>query len=291
MTETFNPDVVTLSEKKDGTLLDNHELVVLEGLNEGSAVARLGNYIEMGGERQKDFTFLSDVGAYWVGEGEKVKTSKGEVIEATLVSKKLSTNIITSREVLDFTWTDFFEQYKERIIDSFNKEIDRAVIQGINNPFGNSIESAVEKSGKVVEGDLNIENILDAIDLVYDAEVDPTGVVSSRRNRKYLRKEVDGGLNPVFDRLTNTIDGLPVVDVASLDEGDMYVGDFDKLYFGIPKGIEFNILTESTISDVNAGGEPINLGERQLVALQPTLHFAALVIKEDAFAKVQKIGE
>lgn len=289
MVETFNPDKVLLSEKKDGTFYDGHELQILEGLNEGSAVARLGHYIEMGGERQKDFVFNTgdEGGGYWVGEGKKVKTAKNELVEARLVSKKLARNIIVSREVLDFTWSEFFEQYRDQIVDTFNQAIDEAVIQGIENPFENSVESVVEAKGNKVEGDINLDTVLDAVDLVYDGDVEPNGVVSTRRNRKFLRNAVDGANNAVYDRVDNTLDGLPVVDVSSVEQGDLYVGDFSKLYFGIPKGIEFNILTESTISDVKGSdGQPINLGERQLVAVQPTLHFAALVVKDDAFAKV-----
>lgn len=292
MVETFNPDKVLLSQKTDGTFLDGHELTILEGLNKGSAVAQLGQYVEMGGERQKDFTFLADTGAYWVGEGEKVQTSDNEVVTATLVSKKLSTNIITTREVLDFTWTEFFESYKTQIIEAFNKEIDKAVIQGVNNPFQNSVEEVVLDTGNVLEGELTLDTVLEAVDLVYDGDVEPTGAISTRRNRKHLRNAVDGAYNLVYDRVENTIDGLPVVDVSSLDEGDLYVGDFSKLYFGIPQGIDFRVLTESTISDVKGSdGNPINLGERQLVALQPTLHFAALVIQDDAFAKVEELGK
>lgn len=293
MAETFNPDKVLLSQKKDGTFIDAHEVEILKGLRDTSAVIELGKYVEMDGQA-KDFSFITGSGgAYWVGEGEKIKSEKGELVEATLVSKKLAKNIVVSREYLNFTWSDFFEEYKDSIIESFQQAIDEAVIQGINNPFAQSVESAVTKNGKVVEGDINFASVLEAYDHVYDANAEPTGVISTLRNRSALRNSVDATGNAVFNANDKTLDGVRVEEVPSVEKGDLYVGNFDYVYYGIPRGIEFHILTEGQITDIKGSdGQPINLGERQLIALQPTLHFGALIVKDDAFAKVtpEEIG-
>ena len=287
MAETFNPDKVLLSQKKDGTFIDAHEVEILKGLRDTSAVIELGKYVEMDGQA-KNFSFITGSGgAYWVGEGEKIKSEKGELVEATLVSKKLAKNIVVSREYLNFTWSDFFEEYKDSIIESFQQTIDEAVIKGINNPFAQSIESAVTKNGKVVEGDINFTNVLSAFDHVYDAKTKPNAVVSTLPNRSALRNAVDATGNAVFNAIDETLDGVRVEDVDSVEKGELYVGNFDYVYYGIPRGIEFHILTEGQITDIKGSdGQPINLGERQLIALQPTLHFGALIVKDDAFAKV-----
>lgn len=288
MAETFNPDKVLVGDLSNGVFTDGQEVEILKGLRETSAVIELGQYQEMTG-RTKDFNFLTNTeGAYWVGEGEKVQTGKDTLVNATLVAKKLSKNIIVSREFLNYTWSDFFEEVKPKIVEAFNQAIDDAVIRGINNPFEQSIDGVVTDNGNVVEGAIDFDAISGAFDLVYDSNNQPNAVISTLRNRTALRNAVDASTNLVYDSSTNQLDGVQVQDIASLPKGELYVGDFDYVYYGIPQGVEFFVLTEGTISDVSGSdGNPINLGERQLIALQPTLYFGALIVKDDAFAKIE----
>lgn len=288
MAETFNPDKVLVGDLNNGVFTDGQEVEILKGLRETSAVIELGQYQEMDG-RTKDFNFITNTeGAYWVGEGEKVQTGKDTLVRATLVAKKLSKNIIVSREFLNYTWSDFFEEIQPKIIESFNQAIDDAVIRGINNPFAQSIDSAVTDNGNVVEGAIDFDTVSDAFGLVYESNSLPNAVISTLRNRTALRNAVDASKNLVYDSSTNQLDGVQVQDIANLPKGELYVGDFDYVYYGIPQGIEFFVLTEGTISDViGSDGNPINLGERQLIALQPTLYFGALIVKDDAFAKIK----
>ena len=110
--QTFNPDNVTMYEYKDGTIPEKYNELILKDVMNGSRIMQLAKYEEMDG-KEKDFEyFAKGPGAYWVGEGEKIRTSKAQWMHAKMVAKKLAVIVPCSREFLNYKMSDFFEKMK-----------------------------------------------------------------------------------------------------------------------------------------------------------------------------------
>ena len=90
LAQTWDPDNVTVYEHKDGTIPEKYNELILKEVMEGSKVMQLAKYEEMD-EKEKEFEyFAKGPGAYWVGEGEKIQTSKPQWMNAKMVAKKLA---------------------------------------------------------------------------------------------------------------------------------------------------------------------------------------------------------
>lgn len=288
--QTFNPEHVLVSQKKDGTLLPDMTNAVLKEVAESSAVMQLGKYVEMGGKQEVTTQIQTDgLSAYWVNETEKIKTDKPEVVPVKLRAHKLGIILLASREALNYTWARFFEDMKPQIVEAFQRKIDEAGILNVNNPFANSVEQATATAGTAIEGAINYDNVLALQDKLYDADVEANGIVSKVQNRTALRESRDGNKVSVFDRSANTVDGIQVVDLKSnqMKKGTLYAGDFDHLIYGVPRNIDYKISEEGQISTVtNEDGTPVNLFEQEMIAIRATMDIAVMVTKDGAFAKL-----
>lgn len=294
---TFNPDNVMMHEHKEGELLNNFTKPVLREVMETSKIMQLGKYQEMDGT-EKDFVFWADKpGAYWVGEGQKIETSKATWLEAKMRAYKLGVILPVTKEFLNYTYSDFFEAMKPMIAEAFARKFDEAGILNVgDNPFNKSIEQSVQTAGNVINGEYNEDNLLDLEALVENNDYDPNAFISKRTNRRALSSIVDSVSNErLFEKgkgrnAIDTLDGLPVVNLKSSDykENVIYTGDFNQLFYGIPQRIEYKIDDSSQLSTIKDGnGEPINLFERDMLALRATMHVAVHIADDKAFAKFE----
>ncbi|WP_145411818.1 phage major capsid protein [Staphylococcus haemolyticus] len=297
---TFNPDNVMMHEHKEGELLNNFTKPVLREVMETSKIMQLGKYQEMDGT-EKDFVFWADKpGAYWVGEGQKVETSKATWLEAKMRAYKLGVILPVTKEFLNYTYSDFFEAMKPMIAEAFARKFDEAGILNVgDNPFNKSIEQSVQTAGNVINGEYNEDNLLDLEALIENNDYDPNAFISKRTNRRALSSIVDSVSNErLFEKgkgrnAIDTLDGLPVVNLKSPDykENVIYTGDFNQLFYGIPQRIEYKIDDSSQLSTIKDGnGEPINLFERDMLALRATMHVAVHIADDKAFAKFEGVS-
>lgn len=297
--QEFNPDNVMMHEHKEGELLNNFTKPVLREVMETSKIMQLGKYQEMDGT-EKDFVFWADKpGAYWVGEGQKIETSKATWLQAKMRAYKLGVILPVTKEFLNYTYSDFFEAMKPMIAEAFARKFDEAGILNVgDNPFNKSIEQSVQTAGNVINGEYNEDNLLDLEALVENNDYDPNAFISKRTNRRALSSIVDSVSNErLFEKgkgrnAIDTLDGLPVVNLKSPDykENVIYTGDFNQLFYGIPQRIEYKIDDSSQLSTIKDGnGEPINLFERDMLALRATMHVAVHIADDNAFAKFEGI--
>lgn len=293
--QTFNPDKVLVSEKKDGTFTKKMTDIIMKDVAENSVVMQLGQYHEMDGLQEKTVYVQTDgVSAYWVNETEKIKTDKPEVVPVTLKAHKLGIILVASREALNYTWQKFFEDMKPQIVEAFHTKIDEAGLLGHETPFANSVAKAAKDSSQVVVGPINYQNILELEDKLYEADINPNAFVSKIQNRSALRESRDGDKKTIYDKATNTIDGITTVDLKSkqFKKGDLLAGDFNNLIYGVPYNINFKISEEGQISTMkNSDGTPINLFEQEMVAIRVTMDIAVMVTKANAFAKLTASAE
>lgn len=293
--QTFNPEKVLVSEKKDGTFTKKMTDIIMKDVAENSVVMQLGQYHEMDGLQEKTVYVQTDgVSAYWVNETEKIKTDKPEVVPVSLKAHKLGIILVASREALNYTWEKFFEDMKPQIVEAFHTKIDEAGLLGHETPFANSVAKSAKDSSQVVVGPINYENLLKLEDKLYEADINPNAFVSKIQNRSALRESRDGDKKTIFDKANNTIDGITTVDLKSkqFKKGDLLAGDFNSLIYGVPYNINFKISEEGQISTMkNQDGTPINLFEQEMVAVRVTMDIAVMVTKANAFAKLTASAE
>lgn len=289
--QTWDPDNVTVYEKKDGTIPEKYNKLILKEVMENSKVMQLAKYEQMDSKEKKFEYFAKGPGAYWVGEGEKIQTSKPQWLQAKMVAKKLGVIIPCSREYLTYKMSNFFEEMKPKIAEAFYKKFDAACILNADNPFPQSIEGSITTADNKIEGDITYDNILALEDKLTDEDYDVNAFISTKKNRSTLRNvhKIENGVvvETLYDRKSNTLDGLPVVDLKDLAKGTLYAGDFDYMYYGIPYGMSYKIDESAQLSTLkNADGTPVNLFEQELIALRATMDVAFMVVKDGAFAKI-----
>ena len=293
--QTFNPEKVLVSEKKDGTFTKKMTDIIMKDVAENSVVMQLGQYHEMDGLQEKTVYVQTDgVSAYWVNETEKIKTDKPEVVPVSLKAHKLGIILVASREALNYTWEKFFEDMKPQIVEAFHTKIDEAGLLGHETPFANSVAKSAKDSSQVVVGPINYENLLKLEDKLYEADINPNAFVSKIQNRSALRESRDGDKKTIYDKANNTIDGITTVDLKSkqFKKGDLLAGDFNSLIYGVPYNINFKISEEGQISTMeNQDGTPINLFEQEMLAVRVTMDIAVMVTKANAFAKLTASAE
>lgn len=295
---TFNPNNVLLQNAVNGQIPTEQSTLVLKDFMQNSAVMQLATYEEMT-KPKKQFSYLADgPGAYWVGEAEKIQTSKATWLQAEMEAKKLGVIIPVSKEFLNYTVSDFFNQMGPAIAEAFYTKFDQAALFGNNSPYaaGTSVFERITDSGNTLAqgsaGSLYSE-LNGLMALVEDGDNDPNGFTTTRRFRKDLRGAVDQNGIPVFNTanqgVANQLLGLPVgyVNGKSWDysKANLITGDWQYARYGILQGIEYAVSQDATLTTIaDENGDPINLFERDMFALRATMHVGFMTLKDDAFA-------
>src|SRR5699024_3241119 len=286
---TFDPDNILLQDAKTGQVPSEQGTLIVKDIISNSVMMQLAKYEEMT-KQEKEFQYLAEgVGAYWVGEGEVIQTSKPQWLSAKMVAKKLGVIVPVSREFLQYSLTDFFAEVKPLIAEAFYKKFDEATILGVDNPFEQSVANSIDEEGNAIEGEIDYETLIELYGVLEDADHDANAFVSRKNNNSAFR-QIDENGNALFDRGTNTLDGLPIANLTSseLEKGELIAGDFDYVRYGIPYNLNYAISEEAQLSSiVDENGDPINLFERELIAIRATMDVGFMVLKDDAFAKIE----
>ncbi|MDW0355009.1 phage major capsid protein [Bacillus velezensis] len=302
---TFNPNNALMQDSVNGKVPTEQGTLVLKEFMTQSAVTKLAKYEEMT-KPEKEFTYLaSGPGAYWVGEGDRIQTSKAQWLTAKMTSKKLGVIIPVSKEFLRYSVTDFFTQMRPAIAEAFAIKFDQAALFGVDSPFGKgvSVFEKIKESGNAIA--LNsLGNLYDELSgvmaLVEDADKDVNGFTTTRRFRQKLRGTKDGNGLPIFNDATGGATqqalGLPIgyVDSKSWDyeKAALLAADWNYTRYGIPQGMEYKISEDATLTTiVDADGNPINLYERDMIALRVTQQVGFMTLTDDAFAAITPATE
>lgn len=296
---TFDPKKVLLSDVKTGELPTEMADIVIDNVTSDSLVSKLGK-VENMTELAKKFTYLAEgPGAYWVGEGEKIKVDSAEWLNAELVAHKLGVILPVSKEFLNFTFQNFFDEIRPNIEEALRNKIDMTTFfGGADSPWGagKSIVEKAKAEGNKIEASADVYNDINhLIALVEDGDHTAQALLTTKSKNADLRGARDTNNLPIFndarDGVTARALGLPILygTKKNFDKkaAEYITGDFDFLKYGIPKKIEYSISEEATLSTIKGeDGQPINLWERDLIALKVTMYYAFLVLKDEAFAIV-----
>ena len=305
--QTFSPDNVLLSETL-GKEITSEQITNLftDELIKTSKLIQLGQKVEMEGKMVRKGVELGQLtDAYFVGEGEKIGTAKVQAKSYVLEARKIAVILPVTEEVLNYTWTDYFETIKDKIVDLFNKKIDGAAFLGLhNNPFGTNVLAAAKAATNVVSGDISLENIYAVED---KSEKEPNAFVGHRtinRTLRGIRDDVNGGQHvftkPANPNATGELDGLPYAQLQLQDgqtypAGTLLTGNFNGLVYGIPNGtnLRLKIADQATLSKVkNTGSDAgdVHLFEQDMQALRAIFEIAVAIPNNEAFAAIEPTG-
>lgn len=308
MAQKFNPDTVLLSETL-GKEISSEYITDLftDSLVQTSKVVQLGQKVEMDGKmvrRGVEIGELTD--AYFVGEGQKIGTAKVQAKSYILEARKLAVILPVTEEVLNYTWTDYFDSIKDKIVDLFNKKIDGAAFLGLyGNPFGANVLSSAKAASNIVSGDITLDTIYSLEDT---PSKDPNAFVGHRtinRTLRSIRDSVNGGQHifekPANPNATGELDGLPYAQLQLQDgqtypAGTLITGNFNGLVYGIPNGtnLRLKIADQATLSKVQNDGTldsgDVHLFEQDMRALRAIFEIAVAIPNDEAFAAIQPVG-
>lgn len=299
-TPTFTPDNVTMMDAKTGKIPTAQSDAINTAVKQGSALMKLAKAVPMT-KPIEEYTYMTGVGAYWVGEAERIQTSKPTFTKAEMRAHKLGVIIPTTKENLRYSVTNFFELMRPEIAEAFYKKIDEAGFLGTNSPWTFSIIKAATDAGNVIEETANkYDDLNAAMGLLEDEDLDANGIATTRSQRSKYRASKDLNGTPIFNQATqgnvDNILGLPIAylpkgSIAGEDKVTEVVGDWDAAHYGVLQGIEYEILTEATLTTVtDEEGNPINLAERDMVALKATMMIGFMVTNEESFSVVKVPG-
>lgn len=266
---------------------------IMDEIARGSAVLQLSDVKPMKSDTMKFQVWADKPGAYWVGEGERINTSKASWIFPEMQAKKIAVIIPVTREKLNDTTIDVFEELKPQIAEAFYTTFDKACLFGEGSPFAKNILGVATSAGNVVTRDtqsldLDISDLMGAIE---DKNLDPNGFAGHYGLKRKLRnlRDANGNQLAVLGMKENSLYDLPLSFVrnGSFDttKAELIAADWSKSIVGIRQGIEFEILKEATLQSVTMGdGKPLSLAENDMIAIKATMRIAYLPIKDDAFA-------
>lgn len=284
---TFTPDNATMLHNMKGVVPKEYGQLILENVMENSLMMQLAKYEEMTALEKEFDVFMGGLGAYWVGEGQRIETSAPKLGRVTMKAKKLGVIIPVSREYLHYKQSDFWNAMRPRVAEAFYKKFDAATFLGKDSPFDWNVDKSA--TDRKVEGDVNLANYEAMIDKLNDGGYEPNAIVSKVANKSLLRglvRQLNGITTQVYDG--NSLDGVPVFNLQKdleMNKGTLYAGDFNYAYYGIPYGINYMLSEEAQISTLkDKEGNPLNLFEREMVALRATMDVAFMIVKDEAFA-------
>ena len=308
MPQKCNPDTVLLSETLGKEITSEYITdLFTDALVQTSKVIQLGQKVEMDGKMVRKGVELGELtDAYFVGEGQKIGTAKVKAKSYVLEARKLAVILPVTEEVLNYTWTDYFDSIKDKIVDLFNKKIDGAAFLGLySNPFGANVLDAAKAASNVVSGDITLDNIYAVED---KSEKEPNAFVGHRtinRTLRGIRDDVNGGQHvftkPANPNATGELDGLPYAQLQ-LQDGQIYpagtllTGNFNGLVYGIPNGtnLRLKIADQATLSKVQNDGTldsgDVHLFEQDMQALRAIFEIAVAIPNNEAFAAIQPAG-
>lgn len=287
-------DTTFLKDNLTGFVPTERANEIIKDVVRGSSVLRLSKVEPMTSDKKQFAVMTEGAGAYWVGESERIQTSKAAWIFPEMEAKKLAVIIPVTKEKLNDTTINVFTELKESIAEAFYKAIDAACLFGINSPFAKSIYGVANGIGNKIEVGTNEKldlDISDVMALIEDGGEDVNGFVAHYGIKNSLRKLRDNNGNAIY---------VPGIDQNELysnpiefsrngafdkTKAELIAGNFNYSLVGIREGIEYEILKEATLQSVTmADGQPLSLAENDMVAIKATMRLGFLPIKDEAFA-------
>lgn len=300
---TFDPANAQMVNLLSGSVPVEYGSAILKDVMASSLIMQAGKYEPMSASSKKIDVLTGGPAAYWVAEGERIKTGKPTWKTVTLQAHKLGVILPVSREYLTYKQSDFFEIMRPLLAEALYKKFDHAAITGVGSPFSYSIADSLSKSKNSVAGDFTAANYAKAVGYLNDNGFEPNAFISKVANASILRgliRDQNGMLTSIYDAGTKTLDGVPVLDLANdvpdFEKGTIVAGDFNQIRYGIPYNMNYMLSQDATLTTItqNSNGgvagdgtdTVLNLFEREMVALRVTMDVAFMILDDNAFSQL-----
>ena len=283
-----------MKDELQGFVPSEQAAEIIKKVARGSSVMRLSKLENMTSETKKFPVMTSGAGAYWVGEGERIKTSGATWIFPEVKAKKLAVIIPVTKEKLEDTTIDVFTELQDSIAEAFYQAFDKAAIFGQNSPFATSILGGIDSVGAEVVDNSSVNLDLSASDVmakVEDAGYEVDGWAASIGLKNRLRKLRDSSGAPIYIDGTDQTElyNQPIEFVRNgawdKDKALAIAGEWKYSIVGVRDGISYEILKEATLQGtLDADGKPLSLAEQDMVAIKATMRIGYLCVKPEAFS-------
>lgn len=289
-----------MKDELQGFVPSEQAAEIIKKVARGSSVMRLSKLENMTSETKKFPVMTSGAGAYWVGEGERIKTSGATWIFPEVKAKKLAVIIPVTKEKLEDTTIDVFTELQDSIAEAFYQAFDKAAIFGQNSPFATSILGGIDSVGAEVTDNASVNLDLSASDVmakVEDAGYEVDGWAASIGLKNRLRKLRDSSGAPIYIDGTDQTElyNQPIEFVRNgawdKEKALAIAGEWKYSIVGVRDGISYEILKEATLQGtLDADGKPLSLAEQDMVAIKATMRIGYLCVKPEAFAALIPAG-
>lgn len=289
-----------MKDELEGFVPKEQAAEIIKKVARGSSVMRLSKLENMTSETKKFPVMTSGAGAYWVGEGERIKTSGATWIFPEVKAKKLAVIIPVTKEKLEDTTIDVFTELQDSIAEAFYQAFDKAAIFGQNSPFATSILGGIDSVGAEVTDNASVNLDLSASDVmakVEDAGYEVDGWAASIGLKNRLRKLRDSSGAPIYIDGTDQTElyNQPIEFVRNgawdKEKALAIAGEWKYSIVGVRDGISYEILKEATLQGtLDADGKPLSLAEQDMVAIKATMRIGYLCVKPEAFAALIPAG-
>lgn len=280
-----NTDTTLLKDNLAGSVPTEVSNELIKSIVNQSTAFTVCRHVPMKGQK-KVLPVLTDTGsAYWTGEGEKIGTSIMAFDYPELEAQKLAVIIPVTKEKMNDSTLNVLEEIKEGIADAFSRAIDKAVFFGDSSPFKNNLLK-ISESKKIAATDKFDIDISGAMGKVEDDDYTVNAIVTHNGMKKTFRELRDGNGNAVVvpggvsgSQIYQTPIYIPQSKAWDKSRAEVILGDFTKAVIGTREGIEYEILKEATVGE-------INLAEHDLIAVKCTMRFGFEVVDGKAFSQV-----
>lgn len=289
-----------MKDELEGFVPKEQAAEIIKKVARGSSVMRLSKLENMTSETKKFPVMTSGAGAYWIGEGERIKTTGVTWIFPEVTAKKLAVIIPVTKEKLEDTTIDVFTELQDSIAEAFYQAFDKAAIFGQNSPFATSILGGIDSVGAEVVDNSSVNLDLSASDVmakVEDAGYEVDGWAASIGLKNRLRKLRDSSGAPIYIDGTDQTElyNQPIEFVRNgawdKEKALAIAGEWKYSIVGVRDGISYEILKEATLQGtLDADGKPLSLAEQDMVAIKATMRIGYLCVKPEAFAALIPSG-
>lgn len=278
-------DTTILKDNLVGSVPTEVSNELIKSIVKQSTAFTICRHVPMKGQK-KVLPVLTDTGsAYWTGEGEKISTSIMAFDYPELEAQKLAVIIPCTKEKLNDSTLNVLEEIKEGIADAFSRAIDKAVFFGDSSPFKSNLFTISEDKKIETTNKIDID-ISGAMGKVEDDDYTVNAIVTHNGMKKKFRELRDGNGNAIVipggvsgSQIYQTPIFIPQSKAWDKTRAEVILGDFTKAVIGTREGIEYEILKEATVGE-------INLAEQDLIAVKCTMRFGFAIVDNKAFSKV-----
>ena len=282
------PDQFISRTNVSGLIPEEYARGIIQGAIEASAVLRMGRRLPNMNSKQLTLNVLDNLPtAYFVrGDIGTKKLTQMAWDKKMIVAEEIAVIVPVPEAVLDDANYDIWGEVRPRLVESFGRVIDGAVLFGINKPstWRKSILDTCVEAGAVVTRTSDVYTDIfgegGALSYIEESGFDPNGIMAAVKMKALLRglKDLDG--QPIFKttmqgKTTYDLEGIrmdfPMNGAFDSDAVNMLLGDFSQLVYSIRQDIEFKLFTEGVVQDPQTGEILYNLMQNDMVALRATM--------------------